>query len=115
MFLTILIIVIFVGAGFWWFFIKPKPIEKPLKEPLFEEIEEPEVRRQPPPSPKKKENPSFIVSPKFDGTRDGYVFKNGVKGVGYYRDRHISFGNKEVIEYIPGESPHQTGMRSKNV
>ena len=114
MFLTILIIIIFVGAGFWWFFIKPKPIEE-QKESLFEEIEEPEVRRQPPPPPKKKEKPSFIISPKFDGTRDGYVFKNGNKGVGYYHDRHVSFGNKEVIEYIPGESPHQTGMRSKNV
>ena len=29
---------------------------------------------------------AFIRSGAFDGARDGYVFKDGVKGLGYYRD-----------------------------
>ena len=28
----------------------------------------------------------FIASPKFTGSRAGFVFKKGAKGVGYYRD-----------------------------
>jgi hypothetical protein len=47
---------------------------------------------------------SFIPSSKFAGKKDGYVFKTGESGLGYYRDRYnpyLSGGkrppNEEVI------------------
>lgn len=38
-----------------------------------------------------EEQKSFIPSQHFTGQRDGYVFKNGRHGNGYYLDRHVQF------------------------
>jgi hypothetical protein len=38
-----------------------------------------------------EEQKSFISSQHFTGQRDGYVFKNGRHGNGYYLDRHVQF------------------------
>ena len=38
-----------------------------------------------------EEQKSFIPSQSFTGQRDGYVFKNGRHGNGYYLDRHVQF------------------------
>lgn len=38
-----------------------------------------------------EEQKSFIPSQSFTGQRDGYVFKNGRHGNGYYLDRHVRF------------------------
>ena len=37
------------------------------------------------------EKKSFIPSESFTGQKDGYVFKNGRHGNGYYLDRHVKF------------------------
>ena len=121
MFFTILIIALFVGIFVWWFFLRPKQVV--IEEPMEMEIETPEVIEKPPepvkepPKKKKKpEKPNFMISSHWDGERDGYVFKSGDKGLGYYRDKpRVSFGNKEVVPYSPQESPHQTGLRSKKL
>lgn len=33
----------------------------------------------------------FIKAAKFEGKKAGYVFKNGIYGVGYYEDSHKKF------------------------
>ena len=38
-----------------------------------------------------EEQKSFIPSQHFTGQRDGYIFKNGRHGNGYYLDRHVQF------------------------
>ena len=38
-----------------------------------------------------EEQKSFIPSQHFTGQRDGYIFKNGRHGNGYYIDRHVQF------------------------
>ena len=38
-----------------------------------------------------EEQKSFIPSQHFTGQRDGYVFKSGRHGNGYYLDRHVQF------------------------
>ena len=38
-----------------------------------------------------EEQQSFIPSQHFTGQRDGYIFKNGRHGNGYYLDRHVQF------------------------
>jgi len=32
---------------------------------------------------------TFIYSNKFQGSIDGYIFKLGVKGIGYYKDNMV--------------------------
>lgn len=121
MFFTILIIALFVGIFVWWFFLRPKQVV--VEEPMEMEIETPEVIEKPPESvkepPKKKkkpEKPNFMISSQWDGERDGYVFKSGDKGLGYYLDRpRVSFGTNEVVPYSPNESPEQTGLRYKKL
>ena len=118
MFLTILIIALFVGIFIWYFFLRPKPVvEEPMEmeiEPMVEKS--PEPAKEPPKVEKKPEKPNFMISSHWDGERDGYVSKSGDKGLGYYRDKpRVSFGNKEVVPYSPQESPHQTGLRSKKL
>ena len=121
MFFTILIIALFVGIFVWWFFLRPKQVV--IEEPMEMEIETPEVIEKPPepvkepPKKKKKpEKPNFMISSQWDGERDGYVFKSGDKGLGYYLDRpRVSFGTNEVVPYSPNESPEQTGLRYKKL
>ena len=121
MFFTILIIALFVGIFVWWFFLRPKQVV--VEEPKEMEIETPEVIEKPPepvkepPKKKKKpEKPNFMISSQWDGERDGYVFKSGDKGLGYYLDRpRVSFGTNEVVPYSPNESPEQTGLRYKKL
>jgi hypothetical protein len=49
---------------------------------------------------------SFIPSQTFNGYRDGYAFKLGEKGQGYYKEKKVSFSNKDrIIHYNPNESP----------
>ena len=118
MFFTILIITLFVGIFSWYFFLRPKPVvEEPMEMEIETMIEKPpEPIKEPPKVEKKLEKPNFIISSQWDGERDGYVFKSGDKGLGYYRDRpRVSFGNKEVVPYSPNESPEQTGLRSKKL
>jgi uncharacterized protein YxeA len=38
-----------------------------------------------------EERKSFIPSENFKGQRDGYIFKKGRHGNGYYLDRHVQF------------------------
>lgn len=38
-----------------------------------------------------EEQKSFIQSESFTGQKDGYVFKKGRHGNGYYLDRHVQF------------------------
>ena len=119
MFFTILIIALFVGIFVWWFFLRPKPIvvEEPMEmeiEPMLEKP--PEPVKEPPKVEKKPEKPNFMISSQWDGERDGYVFKSGDKGLGYYRDRPtVSLGTNEVGPYSPNESPEQTVFRSKKL
>jgi len=37
--------------------------------------------------PMKNQNKSFIASKKFDGAKNGYVFKMDSQGLGYYLDK----------------------------
>ena len=44
-------------------------------------------------SAEKTATKAYIASKKFNGHRDGYVFTNGSRGVGYYRDEEAPNGN----------------------
>jgi len=64
-----------------------------------------------PPVPEKTQKPqNFIPSESFAGEKSGYVFKKDKQGIGYYRDRHVSFNESEneVRLYNTGDSPVNT-------
>ena len=45
------------------------------------------VAEKPPPLPNKpKQSPDFVPAETFKGEQKGYVFKNGDKGTGYYKE-----------------------------
>ena len=54
--------------------------EKPTQPPNS-------TQNQPPPLPNKPEQlPDFVPSETFNGEQKGYIFKNGDKGLGYYKE-----------------------------
>ena len=55
----------------------------------------------------------FIPSSKWIGKKHGYVFKSGSRGQGYYKDVRVRFSDTEIINYDPGESPVETGDRTR--
>lgn len=68
----------------------------------------------PPPAPpvsgKTQKPQNFIPSEIFKGKKSGYVFKKDKQGIGYYRDRHVSFNESEneVRLYNTGDPPVNT-------
>lgn len=46
----------------------------------------------------------YIEAKTFRGALDGYVFKNGDKGVGYYVDRRKALYTSRMKEYQPVSS-----------
>jgi len=64
-------------------------------------------------APKKKKE-KFISSNTFSGKKEGYIFKMGKEGIGYYLDRHISFTHNDLLIYNSHETPIETGNRNRN-
>ena len=74
----------------------PKPVTKKVKKKKTPEPEEPSAESEKKKSKKKskkddndndeEENAPFKASKKFKGSKKGYVFKMGRKGLGYYVD-----------------------------
>ena len=46
------------------------------------------------------EDEEFIISDKFNGSKDGYCFKLGEKGLGYYRLSGFKIPVKKIVEEI---------------
>ena len=72
---------------------------------------EPPAPTPAPPVPEKTQKPqNFIPSESFAGEKPGYVFKKDKQGIGYYRDRHVSFNESEneVRLYNTGDPPVNT-------
>ncbi len=102
----LLAIGLITGFFIWWF--SPGNYKKPelmkLKPPLKQKFKAKEK-----PIPRK--TPTYISSNTWRGSKQGYVFKNGKNGQGYYKDRKVKFSKDQVISYSPHESPRETGKR----
>lgn len=55
-----------------------------------------------------KAKPKFIASEKFDGTKDGFVFKTGMHGLGYYIDTNGVAAAKAVAAKVLAAAPEPT-------
>ena len=54
-----------------------------------------------------KAAPEFTAAAAFDGARQGYVFRSGEQGVGYYRDGHSSKRRRQQMPPPPPRPPPQ--------
>jgi len=73
-------------------------------------VPEPTVPTAPTVPEKSQKKRNFIPSENFKGGKPGYVFKKDKQGIGYYRDRHVSFNESEneVRLYNTGDPPVNT-------
>ena len=57
---------------------------------------------------------AFIPSARYDGSRKGYVFKKGDKGLGYYVDE-VQLGTAELLGFEKNEDVESEGMEEMGV
>ncbi len=102
----LLAIGLITGFFIWWFspgnYKKTEHMKfKPSLKQKIKVEEKPILRK----------TPNFVPSDTWRGSKQGYVFKNGKNGQGYYKDRKVKFNKDEIISYSPQESPIETGKR----
>ena len=80
----VMLLVFLVGGGVYYYYNYYKKQEevKNVNNNLQQKQSE-----SPPPIPKQQQQPpEFVPSDSFKGEQKGYVFKNGDKGTGYYKE-----------------------------
>jgi hypothetical protein len=60
------------------------------------------------------EDEEFIISDKFNGSKDGYCFKLGEKGLGYYRLSGFKIPVKKIVEVKVEVKDENDFIRSEN-
>lgn len=103
-----LLIIGIAAFAAWWFWPRKSTNGSKTPTPTTEKI----INR-PTGETKEEYELDFIYSPEWRGKRSGYVFKNGRKGQGYYKDKKVSFSTEEALSFHKNESPARMGARYK--
>jgi len=110
-------LVCLVALGFLiWYYFKSKSTES-INVPDIQEKQADIQEKQAEISEKRSQidqsiQSTFIPSPTFNGYKRGYVFKLGEKGQGYYKEKKVSFSDRDrITHYNPNESPQNTKLR----
>ena len=78
----IMILVFAIGAAVYFGYLYYQKQENMKK--VNTDLQQNNVSEKPPPLP--KQSPDFVPAETFKGEQKGYVFKNGDKGTGYYKE-----------------------------
>ena len=78
----IMILVFAMGAAVYFGYLYYQKQENMKK--VNTDLQQNNVSEKPPPLP--KQSPDFVPAETFKGEQKGYVFKNGDKGTGYYKE-----------------------------
>tara|TARA_B100001059_G_scaffold113847_1_gene114042 strand:+ start:2570 stop:2857 length:288 start_codon:yes stop_codon:yes gene_type:complete len=81
----IMILVFAIGAAVYFGYLYYQKQENMKK--VNTDLQQNNVSEKPPPLPSQpKQSPDFVPAKTFKGEQKGYVFKNGGKGQGYYKE-----------------------------
>jgi len=91
-----------------------KSKRSPSKQPTSSTKKKQKKEEPVEPVEEKKEKKDFVAAKKFKGSKKGYAFKKGIKGVGYYIDT-IPVVDKKAMEALGRMGGGRRGGAKKNV